>query len=313
MDLLESQQQLLTLWNEESWPISDPSDAVHKASPSVNRPHWSMTNNFIGNTADMGMTMSSHATTASSIVATHPISATAPDSLSTMNQSPFQYLTQALLNDFHDQPGQGQDPTRKREAPSDDEDADNEEEEEEEEEEEVDEEDGEGEEEEEVELDDDGSGLYQEHHVEIKPEHARERSDSNATRRPTGNNPYGSRGCESCVACRRRKGKVSSPLPPCMVKLIAKCIYDNKDNACQFCSRMNHPCGPKVTKVEFQTIQNGKPCPQLRLSEIAKEVEREFPMKDARQLYIILGQRLNEAEQKRQQLQNGTAERDRRC
>lgn len=73
---------------------------------------------------------------------------------------------------------------------------------------------------------------------------------------------------------------------------------------------MNHPCGPKVTKVEFQTIQNGKPCPQLRLSEIAKELERDFPVKDARDLYIMLGQRLDEVEQKRKQLQNGTAEHD---
>lgn len=191
--------------------MSDSSDAVYKAFPSVNRIPWTMTNNFMGSTADIAMATSTHATTASSIVVSHPISATAPDEMSTMNQSPFQYLTQALLNDFYDQHGQGQDPTRKREAPSDNEDADNEEEEEEEEDEEEDEEDGEGEEEEEVELDDDGSGLYQEHHVEIKAEHGRERSDPNAARRPTGNNPYGSRGCESCVACRRRKGKVSSP------------------------------------------------------------------------------------------------------
>ena len=70
---------------------------------------------------------------------------------------------------------------------------------------------------------------------------------------------------------------------------------------------MSHPCGPKVTKIEFQTIQNGKPCPQLRLSEIAKELEREWPMKDARELYMILGTRLEEIEQKRKQLQNGTA------
>ena len=27
-------------------------------------------------------------------------------------------------------------------------------------------------------------------------------------RRPSGNNPYGSRGCASCISCRRRKGKV---------------------------------------------------------------------------------------------------------
>jgi hypothetical protein len=71
---------------------------------------------------------------------------------------------------------------------------------------------------------------------------------------------------------------------------------------------MSHPCGPKVTKIEFQTFQNGKPCPQLRLSEIAKELEREWPMKDARELYMILGTRLEEIEQKRKQLQNGIAQ-----
>jgi|SRR5579859_6081946 len=32
--------------------------------------------------------------------------------------------------------------------------------------------------------------------------------DSYATRRPGGNNPYGSRGCRSCIPCRKRKGKV---------------------------------------------------------------------------------------------------------
>jgi hypothetical protein len=27
-------------------------------------------------------------------------------------------------------------------------------------------------------------------------------------RRSSGNNPYGSRGCASCISCRKRKGKV---------------------------------------------------------------------------------------------------------
>lgn len=30
-------------------------------------------------------------------------------------------------------------------------------------------------------------------------------------RRLSGNNPYGSRGCASCITCRRRKGKVCTP------------------------------------------------------------------------------------------------------
>jgi hypothetical protein len=29
-----------------------------------------------------------------------------------------------------------------------------------------------------------------------------------APKRLTGNNPYGSRGCASCITCRKRKGKV---------------------------------------------------------------------------------------------------------
>ena len=33
-------------------------------------------------------------------------------------------------------------------------------------------------------------------------------SKSPPSKRPSGNNPYGSRGCFSCMACRRRKGKV---------------------------------------------------------------------------------------------------------
>jgi len=33
-------------------------------------------------------------------------------------------------------------------------------------------------------------------------------SFSASPRRACGNNPYGSRGCASCVSCRKRKGKV---------------------------------------------------------------------------------------------------------
>jgi len=99
-----------------------------------------------------------------------------------------------------DQSGQGQDLTRYYDTPSDD----GEEQEEEE---------GEQEGEQDEELDDDDSGVYKEHHAEIV---GRERSNS-ATRRLIGNNPYGSRGCESCMACRRRKGKVPAPTPSFIV------------------------------------------------------------------------------------------------
>ena len=68
---------------------------------------------------------------------------------------------------------------------------------------------------------------------------------------------------------------------------------------------MGHHCGPKVTKLEFQTIQKGAPCPQIRISEIAKDLERESPTRPAREIYAILGTRLDEIERKRNQLQNG--------
>jgi hypothetical protein len=39
---------------------------------------------------------------------------------------------------------------------------------------------------------------------EVEPEQEPPRN----TRRIGGNNPYGSRGCRSCITCRKRKGKV---------------------------------------------------------------------------------------------------------
>ena len=41
-----------------------------------------------------------------------------------------------------------------------------------------------------------------------KSSQSRSQSPS-TTKRSFGNNPYGSRGCESCIWCRRRKGKVT--------------------------------------------------------------------------------------------------------
>ena len=69
---------------------------------------------------------------------------------------------------------------------------------------------------------------------------------------------------------------------------------------------MNHYCGPKVTKVEFQNLQNGRPTPQLRISEIAKELEREFPLLEPGEIIAKLESRWAEHEQKRKQLLDGT-------
>ena len=178
------------------WRLSESTDEGSDGFPP--RP-WPT--NFPSSTSDMAMGMSARAIGASSTIASHPISATAPDE-SWLTLSPVHYLTRVMEGNF-DQPGQGQDPTRNCDTPSDD----GEEEEEEE---------GEDEEDEDAELDDDDSGLYKEHHAEIEPHVGRERSDS-ATRRLIGNNPYGSRGCESCMACRRRKGKVPAPTPSFVV------------------------------------------------------------------------------------------------
>jgi hypothetical protein len=187
------------------WHLSESTDEGSDVLPL--RP-WPT--NFPGSTSDMTMCMSAHAIGTSSTIAPHPISATAPDE-SWLTFGPMSYLTMALEGTF-DQPGQGQDPTRKCETPSDD----GEEQEGEE---------GEEEEEEDAELDDDDSGLYKEHHAEIV---GRERSDS-ATRRLIGNNPYGSRGCESCMACRRRKGKVPAPTPSLLIEV---CLHKQRRLLC---------------------------------------------------------------------------------
>jgi hypothetical protein len=65
---------------------------------------------------------------------------------------------------------------------------------------------------------------------------------------------------------------------------------------------MGHVCGSKLTKIEFQHMQNGKPCPPVRCSEIAKELEREFPQLDAQEIQERVGERLREIESKRKEL-----------
>jgi hypothetical protein len=66
---------------------------------------------------------------------------------------------------------------------------------------------------------------------------------------------------------------------------------------------MGHVCGSKLTKTEFQHMQSGKPCPPIRCSEIAKELEREFPQLDAQEIQQRVGERLKEIESKRKELE----------
>lgn len=66
---------------------------------------------------------------------------------------------------------------------------------------------------------------------------------------------------------------------------------------------MGHECGPKLTKTEFHLMQSGKPCPRIRCSDIAKELEREYPELEPQDIQIRVGERLKEIESKRKELE----------
>ena len=89
-----------------------------------------------------------------------------------------------------------------------------------------------------------------------------------------GNNPYGSAGCDACINCRRRKGRVL--LPGCNFAN-RKCEYVSKDERCTFCVKMGHNCGLKLSKAEFKTLQNTRATPTQKYSSIARELEEAFP------------------------------------
>lgn len=50
-------------------------------------------------------------------------------------------------------------------------------------------------------------------------------------------------------------------------------------------------------------MQSGKPCPKVRCSDIAKELEREFGELEPQEIYRQLGERLKEVERKRKELE----------
>lgn len=66
---------------------------------------------------------------------------------------------------------------------------------------------------------------------------------------------------------------------------------------------MGHSCGAKLTKMEFQHMQSGKPCPRVRCSDIAKELEKEFPDLEPQEIQKLVGERLKEIECKRKELE----------
>jgi sensor histidine kinase regulating citrate/malate metabolism len=52
-------------------------------------------------------------------------------------------------------------------------------------------------------------------------------------------------------------------------------------------------------------MMNGKPCPPLRYSAIALELEREFPQMDPHEIHALAGERLAVLNQARKGLENG--------
>jgi hypothetical protein len=50
-------------------------------------------------------------------------------------------------------------------------------------------------------------------------------------------------------------------------------------------------------------MQSGKPCPRVRCSEIAKELEREFPELETQEIAERVVARLKEIESKRKELE----------
>jgi hypothetical protein len=53
-------------------------------------------------------------------------------------------------------------------------------------------------------------------------------------------------------------------------------------------------------------MMNGKPCPPLRYSSIALELEREFPEMDPYEIHALTGKRLTEIKEAREELEKGS-------
>jgi hypothetical protein len=66
---------------------------------------------------------------------------------------------------------------------------------------------------------------------------------------------------------------------------------------------MGHGCGPKLSKVEFLNVQNGKPCPKVKCSDIARDLEKANGTLGAEDIYVRIGEKLREAVKKRKELE----------
>ena len=175
MDKLLGSQSVASLWNEHSWPISDSTDEGSEVFP-ITRPPWSSMPCFTERIPAFSVDTSVHL----------PMSATAPDGSS--------WILPWMGDPNFEEIGAGEDHPIKYDSSSDQDDDDE----------------GKDDVENDKVGDNDERPAFKKRRSEIEPELARARDQCNNLRRPSGNNPYGSRGCESCVACRRRKGKVST-------------------------------------------------------------------------------------------------------
>jgi len=63
--------------------------------------------------------------------------------------------------------------------------------------------------------------------------------------RRRGNNPFGPRGTLRCLACQRRKKRVSVPNIMCQW-VDFQCEFENVDSACLRCQLRHLECGPKL-------------------------------------------------------------------
>jgi DNA topoisomerase IA len=66
---------------------------------------------------------------------------------------------------------------------------------------------------------------------------------------------------------------------------------------------MGHKCGPKLSKAEYLLIQNGRPYPKHRCSDVAKELEKDFPDLEPEEIYARMDAKLKELEKKRKTLE----------
>src|SRR5579859_5055440 len=65
----------------------------------------------------------------------------------------------------------------------------------------------------------------------------------------TGNNKYGAVGIRKCIKCRSRKARVNLSQ---LTYLTSQCIFDDENNACQYCADKGLTCGQKLKARDYE-------------------------------------------------------------